>query len=232
MQNLGFPQQSKIRASDAALGGEAAGMEKRSLMSLTRLEAFSDGVFSIAATLLVLEFKIPNLHGADAQHVNQALVGFGGPALAYVTSFFVIGVVWINHHPLFHDLESVDRPTVILNLILLLVVAFLPFPTEMLSDYGTIPQVVMLYGFAQAGTGIAFNMLSWYVAYRYRAQTEAEVSRRALLATRLFALAYPAISLIGAALAYVHPSASIAIYIALPLAYLMPNAIEWSLTRR
>jgi hypothetical protein len=176
-------------------------MARRSLMKLNRLEAFSDGVFSIAATLLVLEFRVPNLHGMSAHQVDHVLAAFGGPMLAYVTSFCVIGVVWLNHHP------------------------------EMLADYSSIPQVAMFYGLAQAATGIAFNVLNFYVVRRYRAQAQRMMSHRTLLATRLFGIAYPAVSLVGAGLAYVNPAISVVIYVVLPIVYLMPNAVEWTLTR-
>jgi uncharacterized membrane protein len=200
-------------------------------MSLTRLEAFSDGVFSIAATLLVLEFKVPDLHGASPANVTASLVHLGGPLLAYVTSFVVIGVVWVNHHPLFKGLDNVNRTTVVLNLVLLLVVAFLPFPTELIADYGNIPQVVMFYGLAQAATGIAFNVLAAYVGHTYRTKESAALSARTRNISRAWSYAYPCAGLAGAALAFINTRLSIVIFIVLPLAYLLPNAAEWMLTR-
>ena len=102
-----------------------------------------------------------------------ALGTLGRPFLAYATSFFVIGVIWLNHHPVFKGLEEVDRWSVILNLILLIFVAFLPFPTELIADYGELAPIAMFYGLVQAALGFAFFALWVYVEQRYRIDGEA-----------------------------------------------------------
>ena len=207
-------------------------MEARSLMNLARLEAFSDGVFAFAATLLVIEFKVPDLHHATAQQAMAALGSLGRPFLAYATSFFVIGVIWLNHHPIFKELESVDRWTVVLNLIVLGTVAFLPFPTSLIAEYGELAPIVAFYGCAQAALGVAFLTLWIYVEERYRIDESTGHLSRAMLASRLWGAAYPVSSLIAAALAFVNPSISIVIYAAVPVAYLVPSAVERQLSRK
>jgi uncharacterized membrane protein len=98
----------------------------------TRLETFSDGVFAIAATLLVLEFGVHEAPGADLGH---QLVHLWPSYLAYVTSFLTIGIIWINHHYCVATLARCDRVLMFLNLLLLLVVGFLPFPTKLVAQY-------------------------------------------------------------------------------------------------
>ena len=96
-----------------------------------RVEAFSDGVLAIAITLLVLEIRLP----ADAfEHLWSSLVHEWPSYLAYVTSFLTIGGIWMAHHGLFVRLRSVDPTLLRLNIVLLMVVAFLPFPTGVLAD--------------------------------------------------------------------------------------------------
>ncbi|HZQ89306.1 MAG TPA: TMEM175 family protein [Gaiellaceae bacterium] len=95
-----------------------------------RLEAFSDGVFAIAATLLVLEFSVSS--GRDLGH---QLVHLWPAYLAYVTSFVTIGIIWINHHQTVSLMGRTNRTMLFLNNILLLTVAFLPFPTRLVGDY-------------------------------------------------------------------------------------------------
>jgi uncharacterized membrane protein len=96
-----------------------------------RVEAFSDGVFAIAITLLVLEIKI---EPQDFDHLWRAL-GDEWPAyLAYVTSFLTVGGVWLAHHGLFTRLRFVDPTLMRLNVLLLMVAAFLPFPTGLLAE--------------------------------------------------------------------------------------------------
>jgi Predicted integral membrane protein len=98
-----------------------------------RVEAFSDGVFAIAITLLILEIKVPaDLGGRSLWH---ALAQEWPSFAAYVVSFFNIGIMWINHHAMFRLIARVDRQLLFLNLSLLLVVAFVPFPTALMAAY-------------------------------------------------------------------------------------------------
>ena len=83
--------------------------QQKSLMSFSRFEAFSDGVFAIAITLLALEIRIENITNATSEQVGKALLNLFPHILSYSTSFIVIGVIWLNHHALFHFLKRIDR---------------------------------------------------------------------------------------------------------------------------
>jgi uncharacterized membrane protein len=98
-----------------------------------RLEAFSDGVFAIAITLLVLNLTVPKTDdlGSLAGKLQHAWPSYA----AYLVSFLVIGIIWINHHYMFKLIARVDRPLLFINLMLLMAVAVLPFPTAMLANY-------------------------------------------------------------------------------------------------
>ena len=98
-------------------------------MSKSRLEAFSDGVFAIAVTLLVLQIEIPGAGGDLAHEVGQLWPSFA----SYVVSFFTIGIIWVNHHTIIRRIAQVDRTLLFLNLNLLLWVAFIPWPTALLA---------------------------------------------------------------------------------------------------
>jgi uncharacterized membrane protein len=95
-----------------------------------RFEAFSDGIFAIAATLLVLSFSVTS--GSD---LGSQLVHLWPAYLAYVTSFVTIGIIWMNHHHTVSLIARTDRTMLFLNNLLLLTVAFLPFPTKLVADY-------------------------------------------------------------------------------------------------
>jgi uncharacterized membrane protein len=97
------------------------------------MEAFSDGVFAIAATLLVLEFSIS--HAIQAPPLGRQLVQLWPSYLAYVTSFVTIGIIWMNHHHTVSLIARTDRTFLFVNNLLLLTVAFLPFPTKLVADY-------------------------------------------------------------------------------------------------
>ena len=97
-----------------------------------RLEAFSDGVFAIAITLLVLEIRLPS--GGEGGLLAQ-LVSLWPTYLAYMVSFITIGIMWANHEALMKDIKRADRPFVLLNLLLLMVITFLNFPTVIMAEY-------------------------------------------------------------------------------------------------
>ncbi len=94
-----------------------------------RLEAFSDGVFAIAATLLVLEFSV-----GSKGDLGSKLLHLWPAYLAYVTSFVTIGIIWMNHHHTVSLLGRTDRTMLFVNNLLLLTVAFLPFPTGLVAE--------------------------------------------------------------------------------------------------
>ena len=98
----------------------------------TRLEAFSDGVFAIAATVLVLEIGVPS---TDEAQLGHELARIWPSYLAYVTSFITIGIIWINHHHNMRAIARLDRTFMFVNLLLLLDVAFIPFPTKLVAEY-------------------------------------------------------------------------------------------------
>jgi uncharacterized membrane protein len=99
-----------------------------------RIEAFSDGVLAIAITLLVLDLRVPPKTALDGP--LAATLGGEWPAYAaYVTSFLIIGIIWVNHHGVFQLIARVDRTALFLNILLLMAVAAIPFTTALLSEY-------------------------------------------------------------------------------------------------
>jgi uncharacterized membrane protein len=133
----------------------------------SRVEAFSDGVFAIAITLLVLTVAQPHSY-QDLAHE----LGTQWPSLAaYIVSFAVIGIMWINHHSVFMHLEHVDRGLLYFNLLLLMTIAFLPYPTGVLGQalakgQGTRTAAVV-YGVVMALNAYVWSGL-WLYASRHR----------------------------------------------------------------
>lgn len=132
----------------------------------TRLEAFSDGVLAIAITLLVLEVKVPSAgHGKLLAALRDQWPSYA----AYALSFVVIGIMWVNHHGIFERIAHVDRPLLLLNLALLMGIAFLPFPTALFADYlregGANSHVAAaVYGAAMVIIAAGFAMMLGYLA--------------------------------------------------------------------
>jgi uncharacterized membrane protein len=97
-------------------------------VTTSRLEAFSDGVFAIAATLLILNVNITGVP------LGKALVHGWPSYVAYAVSFLTIGIMWVNHHGVFSQIDKVDRTFLMINVVFLMLVAFVPFPTRLVAE--------------------------------------------------------------------------------------------------
>ena len=132
----------------------------------TRLEAFSDGIFAIAMTLLVLEIRLPE--HIPPGTLGSSLLHLWRSYLAFLTSFATIGVMWVNHHRVFNLIRRTDQGVLALNLLLLLGVSFLPFPTLVVARYIDTPDAATAAMFYNGTfTGIAF---AWGFLWRYAAR--------------------------------------------------------------
>lgn len=136
------------------------------LAETNRLEAFSDGVFAIAITLLVLELHSPVLE--EGQRLWPALVNEWPQFAAYLTSFAILGIMWINHHSMFRQIKRADRGLMFLNLFLLLWVTLLPFPTSMFAEHLKDDSInanvaAAVYSANLTLAAIAFSAIWWHV---------------------------------------------------------------------
>ncbi|MFD7448307.1 TMEM175 family protein [Kitasatospora sp. NPDC059827] len=178
-----------------------------------RIEAFSDGVFAIAITLLVLEIKIPQAHGAA--ELWRALGAQWPSYFAYVVSFLVIGVVWVNHHTLFAHLARVDRTLMFLNLLLLMLISVLPFPTAVVAQNlrnGSAANVAAaVYGAVMVGQAVLFSAFWNHVTRTGRCfdeQVDVPAARAARWRFELGLVVYP----LTVALAFLSAPAALAVH--------------------
>lgn len=149
----------------------------------TRVEAFSDGVFAIAITLLVLEIRVPDGEAAHGAGLASALVHLWPSYLAFLLSFFVLLITWVNHHELMRLVRVVDYGFLFANGFVLLTVTFIPFPTAVLAAHLTTAEATAAAAF-YCGTfvvaSIAWALLLVSIARRGRLRhaTDAAVVRR------------------------------------------------------
>jgi TMEM175 potassium channel family protein len=195
-------------------------------MSTGRLEAFSDAVIAVAATLLVLNLVVP-LPGSP--HGLAHALGHQWPSYyAYAISFITIGIIWINHHVMIGRLREPDHSILILNLVLLMTIGVLPFATNLLSTYLNRSQGQHLAAAIYAGAfllmSVAFSVLNWHILMRrshlLRVHLPYEGRRRIL--TRSLSGLGPYV--IATGLAFVSPYATFAICGAVALFYALPVA--------
>ena len=200
--------------------------------STGRLEAFSDGVFAIAITLLVLEIRPPE-HGD--QSLARGLVDLWPSYFAYALSFATIGIMWLNHHEVMRLVRAVDRTFLLLNMLLLLLIAFVPFPTNVLADFLQDGEergaAAFFYAGTFATTAVIYNAF-WHYLRRHRVRllerhvTDAEISA----ITRSYLIG-PAVYGLATLAALVSAWASVAICVALSASYAIP-ALNWRVRRR
>ncbi|MQY28471.1 TMEM175 family protein [Nocardia aurantia] len=188
-------------------------------MDRSRTEAFSDGVFAVAITLLVL-----NLHAPEGD-LREGLLHMWPAYLAYVVSFLSIGIMWMNHHAVFRHVVRVDRALQLANLLLLMVIVAVPFPTDLLGRQlahelhgGDTATVTFVYGLVMIAMAAGFSLVWWYAVLRpgvIDARLSREWLRRANFRFSVGAAGY----LAGTALALWEPLLSLILFGLLSLYY-------------
>jgi uncharacterized membrane protein len=132
-------------------------------LGFDRLVFFSDAVMAIAITVLVLELHVPDLSLDQTEHELLArLLDLSPRFFGYLISFVVIGLYWLGHHRLFRYIRRYDTGLLLLNLLFLLTVAFLPFPTAVLSAYEYNRVAVVFYTLSLSACGVVLGLLWWY----------------------------------------------------------------------
>jgi uncharacterized membrane protein len=150
-------------------------------LEFDRVAFFSDAVYAIAMTLLVVGIGVP--HVTDA-HLGRALANLDDSIISFFIGFFVLGYYWISHHQMFGQLRAVNTPLMVVNLVYLAVIAFLPFPTAIIGVNGDAPLAFVLF----AGCLAAVSVLEvgiYVAALRYdllRSRQSAEYRRHDILA--------------------------------------------------
>ncbi|HEX6817502.1 MAG TPA: TMEM175 family protein [Ktedonobacterales bacterium] len=195
--------------------------------AISRVEAFSDGVFAFAVTLLVLGIRIPLHTDADASAGLKSLLLRQWPSyVAFVLTFANVGIVWANHRLAFGHLVRSDSVLVSLNLLELMVVAFLPVPTAVLGEWAASDTnrlaAVVFYGCTFVLLGISHNLLWWYAAY-WGCLTSPELPKHKRRALTLAWVGGPVLYAVCVALALVDPRLSIVGFACLAILYLLPT---------
>ena len=203
-----------------SIGGAPAAEAKET----GRVEAFSDGVFAVAITLLALDLRVPH-DMADGRSLVRALLAQWPAYLAFVTSFATIGIMWINHHRLFTLIKRTDDTLLALNGLLLLGVTFVPFPTAIVAEYvprpaGTV--AALLFSGTYTVLAVLFNLLWRYSSGKNRLLDHRTDPRAIEAITRGYSLG-PPIYFLSFVLAFVSVAASIAMNLLLAVFWALPS---------
>jgi uncharacterized membrane protein len=196
---------------------------KRGHLHLERVELFSDGVFAIVVTLLVLELKLPPLKDhASVTELAHQLIELAPKFLSWLISFIIVCKFWLNHNHVLGLAHRADYGVAWLNSLFLMGQSFIPFPTAMVGEYPTNPLAVSLFGVVFAVNTLLFLALQRYIVRNLiKPELASAQDPRALIK----GLVGPASYLIGAAAAWLSVHAALVIYLLTPLFYITPP--EW-----
>jgi uncharacterized membrane protein len=193
-------------------------------METNRVEAFSDGVFAIAITLLILAVGIEQ--GIAKGNVRDQLLHELWPAyIAYAVSFLTIGIMWVNHHAIFRHFARVDRPLLLLNILLLMCISFTPFPTRVVAQHAKSgadrEAAALLYGLTMTLTAVCFFSV-WIYGSRRLLRPDADM-REVSGITRSYLPGVPLYAL-ATLIAFVSPVTSLIIFGALAIFYAISSS--------
>jgi uncharacterized membrane protein len=195
------------------------------MMETTRLEAFSDGVFAIAITLLVVAIALP----APGGSLRLELIRLWPSYLAYAISFFVIGAIWINHHGMFQHIVRTDNSFLVLNILQLMAIAFIPFPTAVLAraiSTGSDERIATaFYGLTLFAVGIFVNLM-WRYAARDRRLLDEALPDPAIRRIGRLLLVGPVVYAVATLAGFVMPWVALAIFIGINIFFLWPRQVS------
>jgi uncharacterized membrane protein len=188
-----------------------------------RVEAFSDGVFAIAITLLILAVGIEQSIATGT--LEHQLLHLWPAYIAYAVSFLTVGIMWVNHHQIFRHFARVDRPLLLLNILLLMCISFTPFPTRVVAEHAQNAAdreaAAVLYGLTMTATAICFFAVWMYGSRRL---LRADADRREVSGiTRSYLPGAPTYAL-ATAIAFVNAIASLIIFGSLALFYAISSS--------
>src|SRR6266516_5966354 len=195
-------------------------------LNTNRIEAFSDGVFAVAITLLVLNLQVPELAASVvSRELVPKLFELWPKLLIYVLSFVIVGIYWVAHHNSFHYIKRSDRTLLWLNILLMMCIVFIPFPTALLGQYPEQRVSVIIYAGTLVITGLVLQLLWWYATSGYRLVDRNIDPRLVQRATRRN-LTAPLIYLLAIGISLFSVPASFVLFILVPVYYILPGRID------
>lgn len=191
----------------------------------SRLETFADGVMAIAITLLILEIDVP--HVRPGESLLRALADQWPSYAGYLVSFLTIGIIWVNHRHLFNVIERTSHTFLMLNVLFLMTIAALPWPTALVAEYirdeAERTTATVVYGGTMTAIAVMFNAVWRYAAQGLRLLA-ADVDRNELQRINRSYLSGPLTYGVATLVAFANPWASLVIYAALALYWLLPGS--------
>lgn len=199
-----------------------------------RITAFSDGVFSIAITLLVLNLQIPKGITSLTELLNR-LQALWPNLMSYILSFVIIGIYWVAHHNMFHYIKRSDRMFLWINILLLMCVAFIPFPAGLLGQFSFVSQsslakvAEIIYACNLILTNLTLSLLWWYATSQHRL-VDQDIDPHFVNLVNRRNLTAPVVYTASIGLSFLNVYLSLIVFFLFPLYYIIPSHVDLHLT--
>lgn len=189
--------------------------------SKSRVETFSDGIFAIIITLLVLEIKVPHIDAPlSSKNLLESLLAILPKFISWIISFFTIAVIWVNHHRLFKQFKILDSGIFWWNTVLLMWTTFIPFPTAVLGDYPSNFLSIVFYGLVMSLMAASFSFMRFYVIRKKDLLEENVNFDQFKKGTMMSVIFGPVMYLSGILLGFIHPWLSFTVYLGIPVYFI------------
>ena len=199
-----------------------------------RITAFSDGVFSIAITLLVLNLQIPKGITSLTDLLNR-LQALWPNLMSYILSFVIIGIYWVAHHNMFHYIKRSDRMFLWINILLLMCVAFIPFPAGLLGQFSFVSQsslakvAEIIYACNLILTNLTLSLLWWYATSHHRL-VDQDIDPHFVNTVNRRNMTAPVVYAASIGLSFLNVYLSLIVFFLFPLYYIIPSHVDLHLT--
>lgn len=197
------------------------------IFTKNRVETFSDGIFAIIVTLLVLEIKVPVIEISNSPlQLIESLLKILPKFISWIISFFTVCVIWVNHHRLFKMFKLINHGIFWLNAILLLWISFIPFPTAMIGDYPNNIFAVSFYGIIMSLMALSFSLMRIYVI-RNSSILENNVDFNEFKRGTYYSIIFgPLLYIIGSCVSLIHPYISFFVYSFIAIYFIFPHSTK------
>ena len=199
-----------------------------------RITAFSDGVFSIAITLLVLNLQIPKGITSLTDLLNR-LQALWPNLMSYILSFVIIGIYWVAHHNMFHYIKRSNRMFLWINILLLMCVAFIPFPAGLLGQFSFVSQsslakvAEIIYACNLILTNLMLSLLWWYATSHHRL-VDQDIDPHFVNTVNRRNMTAPVVYAASIGLSFLNVYLSLIVFFLFPLYYIIPSHVDLHLT--
>ncbi len=195
--------------------------------STSRIEQFSDGIFAIVITLLVLTLQVPKVEDDKSIFdILNALYRLLPNFMSFVLSFFFVAVFWFAHHQFFHTLKYSTRTLLWLNNLFLFFITFNPFPTALLGEYTNNPAAVIFFGVVYLITSLSFAILRWYGWVKSDITSE-DFDTNTIKSAMLRSFLPPVVYALGIVIALFDTKIAIAIFFITPIILILPMRLKF-----